>query len=54
MILQHIIGTYLNHSMISLFEYGQWEIVSDKKPLRGLLQDIWENRLFVDEGIESI
>jgi 5-methylcytosine-specific restriction enzyme subunit McrC len=53
MILQHIIGTYLNHSMISLFEYGKWESVSDEQTLKSLLQDIWQNRGFIDDEIQS-
>ena len=38
--------------MISLFEYGHWETISDKEALRNLLQNIWQNRVFVNEEIE--
>lgn len=38
--------------MVTLYEYGQWESITNKSDLKQMLQDIWQKRLFVDTETE--
>ncbi len=44
----HTLGKFPKHSMVTLFEYGHWESITNKSELKQMLQDIWQKRLFVD------
>lgn len=38
--------------MVTLYEYGQWESITNKSDLKQMLRDIWQKRLFVDTEAE--
>jgi len=40
--------------MIELFEYGEWKKVIAKDDLKHLLKEIWQQHLFVPEGMQEI